>query len=540
MRAFTQLFLELERRSRTTEKVAAMRDYFLEARPKDAAWAVYFLSGRKLKRVTTAQLLRAHAARVSGYRDWLVDASHDAVGDMTETIALMLPPAKRQTDRPLAEWITQRFIPLRQLDAEGQFHAIAAAWAELGSSERLVWNKLLTGTFRVGVARQLVSRALAEVVGVRPDVMEHRLTGDWSPTSQFFSALLQTDTDDTDVSRPYPFQLAWPLESDVETLGDRMRWLVDWKWNGIRAQLISRDGQTFLWARGDELVTDRFPEIAAAAESLPDGVAIDGEILAWADGTVLGFGELQRRVGRGKVSAKLVREAPVVFFAFDLLEYEHGDIRYRALLSRRALLVEVLERLDARARARIVLTPAVNASSWAEVATRRSEARSHGAEGLVLKRLESPYAIGRQRGSWWKWKTDPLTIDAVLLYAERGQGSSAERYTSYTFAVWSEGDLVPFAKTRAGLTDDEVEEVDRFVRANTREQFGPVRSVVPELVFELAFEGVERSSRHKSGITVRSPRIVRRRKDKRPEDADSLDTIGAMLEALENPRSGES
>ena len=540
MRAFTQLYLELDRRSRTSEKVAAMREYFLEARPADAAWAVYFLSGRKLKRVTTAQVLRAHAARVSGYPDWLVDASQDVVGDMPETIALLLPPARHPTDRPLAEWVTEQFIPLRQLDAEAQFHAVAAAWAELGAGERLVWNKLLTGTFRVGVARQLVTRALAEVAGLTPDVVEHRLTGDWPPTSQFYATLLQTDTDDTDISRPYPFQLAWPLEADPESLGDRMRWLVDWKWNGIRAQLIRRDGQTFLWSRGDELVTERFPEIAAAAESLPDGVAIDGEILAMADGTVLGHGDLQRRVGRKTVTAKLLREVPVVFFAFDLLEYEHGDIRYRALLSRRALLDEVLERLDARARARLTLPPGVNASTWEDVATRRAEARSHGAQGLMLKRLELPYSIGRQRGSWWKWKTEPLTIDAVLLYAERGQGGGAELYTSYTFAVWRDADLVPFAKTNAGLTDDEIAEVDRFVRSNTLEQFGPVRSVVPELVFELAFEGVERSSRHKSGLTVRSPRIVRWSRDKRPEEADSLSTIGAMLDALENPRSRES
>ena len=540
MRAFTQLFLELDRRSRTSEKVAAMREYFLEARPADAAWAVYFLSGRKLKRITTALILRAHGARVSGYPDWLVDASRDAVGDMPETIALMLPPAKQPARRPLAEWVTERFIPLRQLDAETQFSAIAAAWAELGTDERLVWNKMLTGTFRVGVARQLVTRALAEVAGVTPEVVEHRLTGDWSPTPQFFSTLLQTDTDDTDVSRPYPFQLAWPLDTDLDSLGDRMRWLVEWKWNGVRAQLIRREGQTFVWSRGDELVTDRFPEVAAAAESLPDGVVIDGEILAWADGTVLGYGDLQRRVGRKTVTAKIMRESPVVFFAFDLLEFEHGDIRYRSLLSRRALLSEVLECLDAGGRARLTLPPGVNASTWEDVAARRDDARSHGAEGLMLKRLESPYAIGRQRGAWWKWKSDPLTIDAVLLYAERGQGNSAEPYISYTFAVWRDGDLVPFAKTHAGLTDEEIAEVDRFVRANTLEQFGPVRSVVPDLVFELAFEGVERSSRHKSGIAVRSPRIVRWRRDKRPEEADSISTIGAMLDAFENSRSGES
>lgn len=540
MQAFTRLFLELERRSRTPEKVAAMREYFLTTRPEDAVWAVYFLTGRRLKRVVTVKVLRTYAARVSGYPDWLVDASQDAVGDAAETMALLLQPAKQTTCRPLGEWITERLIPLRRLDPDEQFQAIAAAWSELEASERFVWNRLLTGTFRIGVAPQLVTRALAEVAGVAPDVVEHRLTGDWSPTPQFYSTLLQTDTDDADVSRPYPFHLGFPLDTDLESLGDRMRWLVEWKWNGVRAQLIRRDGQTFLWSRGDELMTERFPEIAAAADSLTDGVAIDGEILAWADGTVLGYGDLQRRIGRKTASAKLQREVPVVFFAFDLLEFEFGDVRYRSLLSRRGLLIEILERLDPAARARLMLPPGVNASTWDVVAARRDEARLHGAEGLMLKRLESPYAIGRHRGAWWKWKSDPLTIDAVLLYAERGQGGGSDQYTDFTFAVWRDGELVPFAKTRAGLTDEDILEIDRFVRSNTLEQFGPVRSVVPGLVFELAFEGVQRSSRHKSGIVVRFPRVVRWRRDKRPAEADSLATIGAMLDALGNTGWGES
>lgn len=540
MRAFTRLYFELERWSRSSSKVAAMIEYFRSTRPEDAAWAVYFLVGRRLKRIVTTRTLRAWAARSSGYPDWLVDASHDAVGDASEAMALLVPPATQPTDRPLGEWVTGRLLPLRQSGADEQYLAVSSAWNELCADERIVWNRLLTGNLRVTVARQHVIRALADVAGVRPDVVEHRLSADWSPTAQFFLTLLQVDTEDTDVSRPYPFQLAYPLDADLESLGDRMRWLVEWKWNGVRAQLIRRHGQTFLWSRGYELVTERYPEIVSAADALPDGVVLDGEIVARADGTVLDYGDLKHRIGPRTVTARLVREVPVVLFAFDLLEFEFADIRSRSLLSRRALLAEVLKRLDAGARERLTLPPGVNAPTWDVVAARRDEARAHGAEGLTLKRLELPYEVGRHRGSWWKWKTEPLTIDAVLLYAERGQGQGADQYTDFTFGVWRDGELVPFAKTREGMTDAEILEVDRFVRANTREQFGPVRSVAAELVFELAFEGVERSSRHKSGVVVRSPRVVRRRKDKRPEDADSLDTIGAMLEALENPRSGES
>lgn len=540
MRAFTRLFLDLERRSRSSEKVNAMLDYFLEARPEDAAWALYFLTGRKLKRVVTVKVLREYAARVSGYPDWLVDASHATVGDAAETIARLVPSSTESTSLRLSDWITERLIPLRQLSGDELYRAVVAAWNDLGADERFVWNRLLTGTFRVGVARQNVTRAIAEMTGLTPDVVEHRLAGDWAPTSGFYQTLVLTDTDDADVSRPYPFHFASPLDAEPESLGDRMRWLVDWKWNGIRAQLVRREDQTFLWTSDDELVTDRFPEIAAAAESLTDGVAIDGQIVAWADGALLDPGELQRRTGRGQISAKLIREVPVVFFAFDLLEYEFGDIRYRSLLGRRVLLTEVLDGLGARARQRLKLSPSPNAPTWDVVAAKRDDARMHGAEGVILKRLESPYAIGRQRGAWWEWKADPLTVDAVLIYAERGQGTGAEPYSDFTFAVWRDGELVPLAKTRAGLTDEDIREIDRFVRQNTVEQFGPVRSVAPELVFELAFEGVQRSSRHKSGVVVRSPRVVRRRKDKRPEEADSIATIGVMLDALESARRRES
>lgn len=534
MNAFTQLFLELDRTTRTSEKVAAMRQYFETVPPEDAAWAVYFLTGRKLKRIVTAPQLRAFAGRASGLPEWLVDASYEAVGDLAETIALLLPTATESTHGRLNEWVNDRLIPLRSLAIDEQYLAVAAAWRDLGPDQRFVWNKLLTGAFRVGVSQQLVTRALAEVAGVPSDVIAHRMMGDWAPTTDFFASLLRTETDDADISRPYPFHLAYPLESTLETLGDRSDWQVEWKWDGIRAQLVRREGQTFLWSRGEELVTERFPEIAAAAETLPDGVAIDGEILAWADGAVLGFGELQRRIGRKTVTAKMQRDVPVVLLAFDLVEDEGIDIRTLPFEVRRRRLVDVLARVDDGTRARLMLSPVVDAPTWEALAAERDDARSRRVEGVMLKRLDSPYRVGRHRSEWWKWKIDPLTVDAVLLYAQRGHGRRANLYTDYTFAVWRDADLVPFAKAYSGLTDAEILEVDRFVRANTREQFGPVRSVVPELVFELAFEGIQRSTRHKSGIAVRFPRMVRWRRDKRPEDADSLATIGGMLDAYEN------
>jgi len=526
LRRFAALYSALDATTSTNEKIAAMVRYFEQAPPADAAWAVYFLSGRRPKRLIPAQLLRLWAAELVGIPVWLLEESYGAVGDAAETAVLLLPPATTASERSLRAWVEERILPLRQLDADGQRDAVLQAWEELDDAERFVFNKLITGAFRVGVSQRLLTRALADYSGVDASVIAHRLMGSWQPEPAFFEALAGADTGDADRSRPYPFFLAYPLEAEPETLGDIAEWQVEWKWDGIRAQLIRRDGESYLWSRGEELVTPRYPEIAEAAEALPDGTVLDGELLAWRDGQVLPFAQLQRRIGRKTLGKKLLAEVPTVLLVYDLLEWQGEDIRDWPLTRRRAQLEALLAELD---EPRLPLSETVEAGSWPELAERRAESRDRLVEGFMLKRRNSPYRVGRRRGDWWKWKIEPYTIDAVLIYAQKGSGRRANLYTDYTFAVWDGDELVPFAKAYSGLTDAEIREVDRFVRDNTRERFGPVRSVRPELVFELAFENIQRSNRHKSGIAVRFPRIVRWRHDKHITDADHLETIRAML-----------
>lgn len=526
MKSFAALYTSLDETTKTNEKIAAMVAYFQHAPPADAAWAVYFLSGRRPKRLIQAALLRQWAAEIAGIPQWLLVECHSAVGDSAETAALLLPPATDDIERPLHRWMSKHILPLRQLDDEQKRARIGRWWAGLDGAERFVLNKLLTGAFRVGVSQRLLTRALAEVSGRDPAVIAHRLMGKWQPDASFYEQLLAEDSGDADASRPYPFYLAYPLEDEPEGLGDVAQWQVEWKWDGIRAQLIRREGQTFIWSRGEELVTDRYPEVAGAAQTLPDGVVLDGELLAWRNGSVLPFVQLQRRIGRKKVGQKLLREVPVVLLCYDLLEYEGEDVRFQAQTWRRQRLEELIAAAD---DPHLLLSEIVAKDSWAALTQLREESRQRMVEGFMLKRKDAPYGVGRRRGAWWKWKVEPYTVDAVLIYAQRGSGRRASLYTDYTFAVWHEGELVPFAKAYSGLTDDEIRQVDNFVRRNTKERFGPVRSVRPELVFELAFENIQRSKRHKSGVAVRFPRIARWRHDKKPQDADTLDTIKTLL-----------
>ena len=302
-------------------------------------------------------------------------------------------------------------------------------------------------------------------------------------------------------------------------LGEASEWQAEWKWDGIRSQLICREDQLFVWSRGEELITDKFPEFDAFREALPPGTVIDGEILPFHNDQPLSFAKLQTRIGRKNLTKKVLKDAPVILMAYDLLEWQGEDIRERPLLERRQL----LETLHAQVKEHVPsfwLSTIVESADWKELKALRKDSRTYYAEGFMLKRRSSPYQVGRKRGDWWKWKVEPLTVDAVLINAQKGSGRRAGLFTDYTFAVWDdrvEGDrkLVPFTKAYSGLTDQEMRKVDNFVKRNTKEKFGPVRAVTPELVFEIAFEGIQRSTRHKSGVAVRFPRILRQRLDKK-------------------------
>lgn len=527
MKQFAELYRSLDETTRTSRKITAMRDFFANCEPSDAAWAIFFLSGRRFKRLVSSGLLRDAGAEAAEVSRWMLEECYENVGDLAETIALLMPESKVASQGSLTYWTEQRLQPLGQLQEEDRREALQIAWQELPTQERFVFNKLVTGAFRVGVSQRLVVRALSQYSGVEPAVITHRLMGNWHPSAEFFERLVAADGLEADHSRPYPFCLAHPLQDKIDTLGERADWIVEWKWDGIRGQAIRRREESFLWSRGEELIHDRFPELAESMAALPEGVVIDGEVLGWKGGRALPFSDLQRRIGRKSVGKKLLAEVPVRFLAFDLLEYEGNDQRGKPLSERRTLLEEVINSLGEAST--ISMSQTLDEATWKELATVRQQSREKQVEGLMLKRADSIYSVGRATGLWWKWKVDPYTCDAVLLYAQKGTGRRASLYTDYTFAVWQDSELVPFAKAYSGLTDEEIREVDRFVRNNTIERFGPVRSVTPELVFELAFENIQASKRHKSGIAVRFPRILRWRHDKHVSDADTLATVKGLL-----------
>jgi DNA ligase-1 len=525
---FAELFEALDTTTSTNAKVAAMVAYLRSVDPLEAAWATYVLIGRRPKRSVGPALLRRWLGEEAGLPEWLVDDAYASVGDLAETIALLVQPdpalVRESAALGLGQWFEQRILPLHRLEESAQRAQVTHWWRSLCYRESFLVNKLLTGSLRVGVSRTLVTRALAELLD-RPRVeIERGLIGAWEPGEGFWHSL-GAGTTSTGLLHPYPFYLASPLEQPVEELGDRERWLAEWKWDGIRGQIVRRENECVLWSRGEELITDRFPEVIAAARWLPSGTVIDGEVLAWRGAAPLPVAKLQKRIGRKNVSQSVLAEAPARFRAYDLLERDGEDLRAGALRARRAALAEVLQ----GAPAEFGLSQPLEAPDWETLGKLRGDARRLGVEGVMLKDWDAPYGAGRQRGAWWKWKIDPLTFDGVMIYAAAGHGRRSNLYTDYTFGVWDGGELVPVAKAYSGLTDAEIRELDRWIRARTRERFGPVRSVDPVQVFEIAYEGIAASPRHKSGIAMRFPRILRWRQDKPAAEASTLADLKRVL-----------
>lgn len=528
MRHFADLIIRLDQSNKTTEKVAALTDFFREAPEHDKLWAMALLSHRRPKRTVTTTLLRQWAAELSNLSLWFFEETYHIVGDLAEAIALVLPPPKQSVDRSLSEWIAE-INGWADLSEEGKRAAVTQAWMQLDTTKRFILNKLITGGFRMGVSQKLMTRSLSRATGIEEHQLAHRLMGNWHPDSVSFETLVLSDHPADDSSRPYPFFLAHPLEQPPQELGHPKDWLIEHKWDGIRGQLIVRGGDVFLWSRGEELLTNQFPEFYSAPDLLPNGTVLDGEILPYIDNQPLPFQDLQTRISRKNITAALLRKTPVIFMAYDLLEDKGADLRQVPLHKRRELLTSLHQNLHP-AQQLILLSETVSADNWETIATERQRSRELGCEGLMLKNRQSPYLAGRKRGHWWKWKIDPLHIDGVMIYAQRGHGRRANLYTDFTFAVWdNQGQLVPFTKAYSGLTDEEFRQITRWVQRNTLDRFGPVRQVRPELVFELAFEGIQYSSRHKSGIALRFPRIKRWRKDKPPAQANTLDDLKAFI-----------
>ena len=537
MRSFAQLFSSLDETNKTNEKIRVLKEYFSQVPDEDKIQTLALFTGRKPKRQINATLVKNWAMEMADIPAWLFEESYHVVGDLGETIALLLPKSGQTQNKSLSEWIAE-INSLNSFTEEEKKEWLLSSWTSMDQQERFVFNKILTGSFRVGVSHSLIIKALSEISGHKPQVLTHRIMGNWDPASFNYSQLMQEEDGSEDISRPYPFYLAYAIQETSDqvksaeemslSLGDTSNWQAEWKWDGIRAQAIQREGEIFIWSRGEDLSTDKFPELHPFLLELPDGTVLDGEAICFSNNCPMPFNVLQTRIGRKNLTKKILEESPMAFIAYDCLEHEGNDIRHLPLMERRAILEDLHEKSSHKQEFR--LSPVVDFTSWEELYEMRLRSRDEHAEGFMLKKLDSPYLVGRKRGDWWKWKVDPLSIDAVMIYAQKGHGRRADLYTDYTFAVWDQDKLVPFAKAYSGLTDKEINQVDYFVKRNTLEKFGPVRTVKPELVFEIGFEGINKSTRHKSGVALRFPRILRWRQDKKIEEADTIQTLKEFLQ----------
>jgi DNA ligase 1 len=527
LQMFAELVAELSTSTKTNDKLQSLIDYFATAPDADKVWVIAIFSGRRPRRAVNSRLMREWCIEIVGIPEWLFDESYHTVGDLSETLALLLPESKNsnQINEDLSHYLRE-FISIEKQDESVKKKFIVESWKSMNQDERFVFNKLITGSFRIGVSQKTIVNALAKTVDLSASVIAHRISGNWDPDTTTFNELLSESASIADFSKPYPFYLAYAIDGEVETLGETNLWQAEWKWDGIRGQIIKRNNEIFVWSRGEELMTDKFPEYFILKDLLPDGVVLDGEIIPAVDGKPLPFSVLQTRIGRKNVAKKQLQEAPISFFAYDLLEYNYEDWRDKPLTERRKKLEEIMLPIENNA---IHISEIIQFDSWNDLAGLRKNSRQMNSEGIMLKRKDSVYKVGRKRGDWWKWKIDPLTIDCVMVYAQKGSGRRSNLYTDYTFAVRDGDQLVTFTKAYSGLTDKEFAQIDSFVKRNSIEKFGPVRTVKPELVFEIAFEGIAASNRHKSGVALRFPRMNRWRKDKKAEDINTIDDLREML-----------
>ncbi|WP_348661127.1 ATP-dependent DNA ligase [Croceibacter atlanticus] len=529
MKQFASLIKTLDSTNKTTKKVEALTQYFKTANAKDKLWTIAILSHRRPPRPVNTTLLRQWASELSGIPLWLFEESYHIVGDLAETIALVIPNAEEDSEKPLSQFL-EEIVALKPRSEEEKKEYVVENWTSLNYYERFVFCKLITGSFRIGVSQKLMTRALSKATEIDEDILAYKLMGDWTPKSTTFQELILEENEEDYLSKPYPFYLAYAIEGEPKDLGNVKDWSAEHKWDGIRSQVIIRNDELFVWSRGEELVTDKYPEFKVFTEAIPNGTVIDGELLPFPNGEIGSFNDMQKRIGRKTVSKALLKKVPVILKAYDLLEWQGEDLRSKPFIERRKVLETLVNNVQAETLP-LQLSERMSFSSWEEMAKERETSRDKKSEGLMLKRLDSPYLVGRKKGDWWKWKVDPLTIDAVLTYAMRGHGRRSNLFTDYTFGLWNDDktELVTFAKAYSGLTDAEFRKVDAWIKKNTIERFGPVRSVKPHHVFEIAFEGIAESKRHKSGVATRFPRILRWRQDKPLEEANTLEDLKRLI-----------
>lgn len=576
MKAFAALYARLDAATSTIHKRRALQEFLREAIADEAlfgsaAWTVYFIAGGKPRQMIATKLLRRLALEETQLPEWLFEECYQSVGDLAETLALLLPAPATTEEAPLDVWMSERLLALKSFDEEQRYQRLRDWTRALPQEQRLAFFKLMTGALRIGVSKLQVIEALSETTGVERRSMAQRMMGYTQASrtlrAEDFAALIASADGEQDQSaaggQPYPFFLAHSFHASVDEmpalLGPVENWLVEWKFDGIRGQFIHRVGRWALWSRGEELITDSFPELAPLTHWIGSGTVLDGELVVVAPRArdpgepsatdaltdIQPFASLQQRLGRKALGAKILKELPVALVAYDILEHDGLDVRQRAQSERRTLLEATVRAAHLRSAALgqdlpLRLSPSLHAPDWRALDNLRRGARCVGAEGMMLKAQTSAYGTGRRKTGadvWWKWKLDPMSVDAVLVYAQRGHGRRSGVYSDYTFAVWdrppedAKRTLVPFAKAYSGLSDEEMREVDAQIRKTTVATFGPVRSVAPTMVFELGFEGIALSKRHKSGIATRFPRMLRWRRDKPVAEADTLAQLQALLSA---------
>lgn len=525
MKHFAQLISSLESTNKTNAKIDAIVNYLENAPDNDKLWFLALFTGKRPKRPVNTNYLKQWALEITGLPEWLFVESYTSVGDLGETLSLILPAPEHHIEKTLSEWMGE-LLELKDKTEEEKKQYVLQSWNGLDYTERFIFNKLIGGSFRIGVSKKLLINALSKYSEIEQNQLMHSIMGKWNFDEVNFQDLIEGTNINPDNSKPYPFCLAYPLEKEIEDLGEISDWQFEYKWDGIRGQLIKRNGEVFIWSRGEELVTPQFPELKETLENVEGDFVIDGEILAVKNDEVLNFNELQKRLNRKNITKKMMEEIPVQVFAYDMLEFKGEDLREKPLSERRKMLEDLLVQNQSP---QISLSQIIQAENYNDLKEIREKSREINSEGLMLKQKKSIYHSGRKKGDWWKWKVDPLTIDAVLVYAQKGSGRRSSYYTDYTFAVKNGDTLVTIAKAYSGLTDKEIMEVSRFVTKNSIEKFGPVRTVKPELVFEIAFEGIGFSSRHKSGVALRFPRIVRWRRDKTADEIDELEEVKKLI-----------
>ena len=535
MKKFAALFHDLDSMTKTNDRLDRLVTYFENACHEDSIWVCWFLAGNRIKGAIKTGELRSFLSEKVNLPLWLIEECHDRVGDLAETVSLLAGSDSGNKSFGLNKIIREFLLPLRAMDTEERKTTLYRAWDQLSMDEMLPFHKLLTGGFRMGVSKGNLCKALARVGKVEPAVIAQRLSGNWTCDDLTMEGILDPPDEGKDgMNRPFPFCLASPLQEKATSLGEVEDWQVEWKWDGIRAQLLTTGGGGgMLWSRGEESIDESFPEVLECIPYLPPGLCMDGEILAWGREGLRSFSRLQKRLGRKNPGPSIQRKEPVRFQAYDLLRVDGKDLRSLPMGERRKKLEDLLNKMPGHLP--LGISPLVQEKSCENLEIRRKESRDRGVEGFMLKRKDSKYESGRVKGAWFKWKVDPFLADMVVVSAQLGHGKRANLYSDYSLAVWDEsGRLVTVAKAYSGLSNEEIEEVDKFVRKNITGKFGPVRGVNPSLVFEIAFEGAQSSGRHKSGVALRFPRIHRWRKDKKIEEADTLEMIRGYAGMNEN------